>query len=127
MGVFSRRDDGLVEEARRLAGLDLDELASLLLPLVVRYDASKFGVHGPSDGELAGQLVDGKLPNEELRGLVDAVAEALQRLEHAGLVRYAVRNSSSPSLEHVATRAGSRAVAAGDVTERLALGRRQAP
>jgi hypothetical protein len=80
VGVFSRRDDGLVEEARRLAGLDLDELASLLLPLVVRYDASKFGVHGPSDGELAGQLVDGKLPNEELRGLVDAVAEALQRL-----------------------------------------------
>ena len=57
-------------------------------------------------------------PDEQLwRRLTRIVAEGLQALEHAGLVR-AQMHTSSNGLDYTTTRAGRRALESGDV-ERL--------
>ena len=117
MGLLKRGDGGAVDtEIGRLSALSLRELAAEILAQVPSYEP-KVGVYGPTEFELARMLSPSKPSAEQSLRLAPIIAEGLQVLEHAGLVR--LRQRSTEGIEYPLTRAGEAALADGNVTGRL--------
>lgn len=117
MGLFGGKDDDAARaELERLESLTVEDLAAELLPLVPQVEVG-YQETGPTAGDLAGQL--GSLPKgrDGLR-MLSAIAEGMQVLEHARLVRLSVRRDTS-EVEYGLTRAGRAALDRGDVAARL--------
>ena len=116
MGIFgSKADPGAVQALiDRLGALPLDALAQEVLGAVVGFDDLPMGAQGPTAYEVAEHLAGGKVKAAQLLELAELVAEGLQQLEHASLVRPSVglRNESY-DLQYVLTRAGRTSLGAG--------------
>ena len=120
MGLLGKGDDtALEDEAERLAALGLAELAAEILPHVPNVKLGSYGSQGPGATEVAETMAPGKLKGPAALRMVQVVAEGLQVLEHAGLVRLAIRGDESTALEFPMTRAGQAALADGSVLEQL--------
>lgn len=87
--------------------MKLDAIAQELLEVVLAVDGLPLGAAGPTVYEVVEQLVGGKAEAAQQLELADLVAEGLQQLEHASLVRVSVglRNQSH-ELQYIPTRAG---------------------
>ena len=119
MGLLKRGDGGAVDaEIERLSALPLRDLAAKLLPHVSAFEL-KVGVYGPNEFELARMLTPSKPSAEQSLQLAPIIAEGLQVLEHAGLVRLNWRSGGGTGIEYPLTRAGEAALADGNVMGRL--------
>lgn len=120
MGRFGKKEDEAAnqQENDRLAALSLDALAAEVLPHIPGIDL-RFGSKGPTDLEVAKEMAPSKLKGQPAISMTALVAEGLQVLEHAGLVRLGIRPDESNSLEYALTRAGQTAIDQGDVATRL--------
>lgn len=117
VGLFGGKDDGAaLAELERLDSLPLEDLAAELLPLMPDVELG-YQEHGPTAGELARQLSALPKGQDGLR-MLSIIAEGMQLLEHARLVRLSVRRETS-EVEYVLTRAGRAALETGDVGTRL--------
>jgi len=107
-------------EVDRLSGLDLVDLAAEILALLPEIDIDPHE-RAPSAGQIATAVVGGNLPTHQSIEATFVVAEALQLLEHARLVRVETRpHGSHHPLIFRMTRAGHQATVDGDVAEIVA-------
>jgi hypothetical protein len=120
MGLFGKGSDGEANgaEFERLSALPLEDLGTEVMSQVPNIELGTLS-YGPTALELA--RVPSRLKADEQVPMSSLVAEGLQVLEHAGLLRSSGRygNETSQALEFVPTRAGRAALAAGDVRARL--------
>jgi hypothetical protein len=122
MGLFGKGSDGEANgaEFERLSALPLEDLGKEVMSQVPNIELGALS-HGPTARELAGAMAPSRLKADEQVPMSSLVAEGLQVLEQAGLLRSSVRygSESSQALEFVLTRAGRAALAEGDVRARL--------
>ena len=120
MGLRGKGDDAALEaEVDRLAALPLTELAAEILPYVPTIKLRSLGSQGPDVYEVAKAMAPAKLKGPSTLRMAELIAEGLQVLEHAGLVRLGIRGDESNALEFRLTRAGEAALADGAITDRL--------
>lgn len=113
----------------RLASLTLAELAAEVMTMAFASggsaeDDASITVGGPNIGSgpdpytIADDLAPGRTPDGLREQLARVVAEGLQVLEHAGLIRPQMHTSSG-SIDFACTRKGRAALAAGNVESLL--------
>ena len=92
MGPFGKKSNeaGIQLEIDRLAALSLDALAADVLPHIPRIEL-EFAEYGPIAREVAKEMAPSKFKGQSAITLTSLVAEGPQVLEHAGLVRLALR------------------------------------
>jgi hypothetical protein len=132
MGLFKSDEEKRAEQAARVA--ELARVEEMPLPRLAEEVLTRsWGRGGPGDayqkepGELAldpdtiAGLFTGEnyAASEEALAIVRVVEEAIQLLEHVGLVVLVVRGGDAVRYEARPTRAGLRALDAGDVAARL--------
>jgi hypothetical protein len=126
MGLFGNKSDEIANQAEmdRLDAMSLEELGAEVLPHIPTIELGPLH-RGPTTREIMDAMAPSRLQTDQQLPMLYLVAEGLQVLEHAGLVRLDVRARNSQSeLEHVLTRSGRVAIDDGDVITRL---RRPAP
>jgi hypothetical protein len=121
MGLFGKGSDSEANRAEfeRLSALPLEDLGKEVMSQVPKIELGALS-HGPTAAELASAIAPSRLKADEQVPMSSPVAEGLQLLEQAGLLRSRVRyDESATALEFVLTRAGRAALAEGDVSAHL--------